>query len=93
MTDKQKILAEIERLRKIFQLKYQQLEADDKMCLVVCGKRNLCNDLISFINFTTHPFPMRPHFFLLFLMNRYKMFFIYKYVFRDFFYISIAQKF
>ena len=50
MTDKEKIRAEIERLRKFFQLKYQQLEPDDKLCIVACGKRNLCNDLISFIN-------------------------------------------
>lgn len=50
MTDKEKIRKEVERLRKIHQMKYQQLDADSSMSLVECGKRNLCNELLSFID-------------------------------------------
>jgi hypothetical protein len=50
MTDKEKIREEVERLRKIHQMKYQQLDADSSMSLVECGKRNLCNELLSFID-------------------------------------------
>ncbi len=50
MTDKEKIRAEVERLRKCHQLKYQQLDVDDKMCLVECAQKNLCNDLLYFID-------------------------------------------
>ena len=50
MTDKvQKIREEVERLRNLHQIKYQHLDTNDKMCLVECGKRNLCNELLSFI--------------------------------------------
>lgn len=48
--DKEKIRKEVERLRKIHQMKYQQLDADNSMSLVECGKRNLCNELLSFID-------------------------------------------
>ena len=51
MTDEvQKIREEVERMRNLHQMKYQQLETDNKMCLVECGKRNLCNDLLYFID-------------------------------------------
>lgn len=50
MTDKEKIREEVERLRKLHQMKYQQLDADSSMSLVECGKRNLCNELLSFID-------------------------------------------
>lgn len=51
MTDKlQKIREEVERLRNIHQIKYQNLDTNDNMCLVECGKRNLCNELLSFID-------------------------------------------
>lgn len=51
MTDKiQKIREEVERLRNLHQMKYQQLDTNDNMCLVECGKRNLCNELLSFID-------------------------------------------
>jgi len=51
MTDKvQKIREEVERLRSLHQMKYQQLDADNSMSLVECGKRNLCNELLSFID-------------------------------------------
>ena len=51
MTDKvQKIREEVERLRSLHQIKYQQLDADNSMSLVECGKRNLCNELLSFID-------------------------------------------
>lgn len=45
-----KIRAEVERLRHLHQMKYQQLDTNDNMCLVECGKRNLCNELLSFID-------------------------------------------
>jgi len=50
MTDKEKIRKEVERLRNLHQMKYQQLDTNDNMCLVECGKRNLCNELLSFID-------------------------------------------
>ena len=51
MTDKvQKIREEVERLRSLHQMKYQQLDTDSSMSLVECGKRNLCNELLSFID-------------------------------------------
>lgn len=51
MTDKvQKIREEVERLRSLHQMKYQQLDTDGSMSLVECGKRNLCNELLSFID-------------------------------------------
>ena len=51
MTDKvQKIRNEVERLRNLHQMKYQQLDTNDNMNLVECGKRNLCNELLSFID-------------------------------------------
>lgn len=51
MTDKvQKIREEVERLRNLHQIKYQNLDTNDNMCLVECGKRNLCNELLSFID-------------------------------------------
>ena len=51
MTDKvQKIRGEVERLRNLHQMKYQQLDADSSMSIVECGKRNLCNELLSFID-------------------------------------------
>ena len=50
MTDKEKIRKEVERLRNLHQMKYQQLDADSSMSLVECGKRNLCNELLSFID-------------------------------------------
>ena len=51
MTDKvQKIREEVERLRNLHQIKYQHLDTNDNMCLVECGKRNLCNELLSFID-------------------------------------------
>lgn len=50
MTDKEKIRKEVERLRNLHQMKYQQLNTNDNMCLVECGKRNLCNELLSFID-------------------------------------------
>lgn len=48
--DKEKIRKEVERLRSLHQMKYQQLDADNSMSLVECGKRNLCNELLSFID-------------------------------------------
>ena len=50
MTDKEKIRKEVERLRNLHQMKYQQLDTNDNMSLVKCGKRNLCNELLSFID-------------------------------------------
>lgn len=51
MTDKvQKIREEVERIRNLHQIKYQILDTNDNMCLVECGKRNLCNELLSFID-------------------------------------------
>lgn len=51
MTDKvQKIREEVERLRSFYQIKYQHLDTNDNMCLVECGKRNLCNELLLFID-------------------------------------------
>ena len=51
MTDKvQKIREEVKRLRNLHQMKYQQIDTNDNMCLVECGKRNLCNDLLYFID-------------------------------------------
>ena len=50
MTDKEKIREEVERLRSLHQMKYQELDADSSMSLVECGKRNLCNELLSFID-------------------------------------------
>ena len=50
MTDKERIRKEVERLRSLYQMKYQQLDADNSMSLVECGKRNLCNELLSFID-------------------------------------------
>ena len=51
MTDKvQKIREEVIRLRNLHQMKYQQIDTNDNMCLVECGKRNLCNELLSFID-------------------------------------------
>lgn len=51
MTDKvQKIREEVERLRNLHQIKYQNLGTNDNTCLVECGKRNLCNELLSFID-------------------------------------------
>jgi len=51
MTDKvQEIRKEIERLRSLHQIKYQHLDTNDNMCLVECGMRNLCNDLLLFID-------------------------------------------
>lgn len=51
MADKvQKIREEVERLRSLHQIKYQHLDTNDKMCLVECGMRNLCNDLLLFID-------------------------------------------
>ena len=51
MTDKvQKIREEVERLRNLHQMKYQQLDINDIMCFVECSKRNLCDKLLSFID-------------------------------------------
>jgi hypothetical protein len=51
MTDKvQKIRKEVARLRNLHQMKYQQIDINDNMCLVKCGKRNLCDELLSFID-------------------------------------------
>ena len=51
MTDKvQKIREEVERLRSLHQIKYQHLDTNDNMCLVECSMRNLCNDLLLFID-------------------------------------------
>ena len=51
MTDKvQEIRKEVERLRSLHQIKYQHLDTNDNMCLVECGMRNLCNDLLLFID-------------------------------------------
>lgn len=50
LIDKAAVVAEIIRLRNLHQSKYQQLSTDDTMCLVECGKKNICNDLLSFIS-------------------------------------------
>lgn len=50
MTDKEKIRNEVERLRILHQMRYQQFDANSSMSLVECGKRNLCNELLSFID-------------------------------------------
>lgn len=50
MTDKEKIRAKIERLRKSYQIKYQELDCTSPEIMSVCAKRNLCQDILSFID-------------------------------------------
>lgn len=63
MIDKvQRIREEVERLRNLHQMKYQQLDADSNMSLVECGKRNLCNELLLFIDSLQEEHKLKPKF-------------------------------
>ena len=51
MTDKEKIRAEIERLRKYYQGIYEKLDSNDELSLIsVCAKRNILLDILLFID-------------------------------------------
>lgn len=51
MTDKvQKIREEVARLRKSYQIMYQELDCESPELMSVCAKRNLCQDILMFID-------------------------------------------
>lgn len=50
MTDKEKIRKEVERLRKSYQIMYQELDCESPKLMSVCAKRNLCQDILMFID-------------------------------------------
>ena len=50
MTDKEKIRAEVERLRKSYQIMYQELDCESPKLMSVCAKKNLCQDILMFID-------------------------------------------
>ena len=50
MTNKEKIRAEVERLRKSYQIMYQELDYESPELISVCAKRNLCQDILMFID-------------------------------------------
>lgn len=50
MTDKEKIREEVERLRNLHQIMYQELDCESPKLMSVCAKKNLCQDILMFID-------------------------------------------
>ena len=50
MTDKEKIRAEVERLRKSYQIMYQELDCESPKLMSVCAKKKLGQDILMFID-------------------------------------------